>query len=144
MKNDTENRNEGGSRRFIWTAAAIIVLAIGFAGVLKWRRATTAGTKPPYVLPFHPEVTYDKSEVTIRNTEAEPYLDTSLIIYVEGTRYSAGLGTIQPGETIRRSLSILVNERGDTFRAGSPRTSELEVRARFGGYDVHKDFPPPP
>jgi hypothetical protein len=53
------------------------------------------------------------------------------------------IGTIRPGETIKRSLRGLTNERGESFSPGIPKTSELEVRARFGGYDVHKDFPPP-
>jgi hypothetical protein len=88
-------------------------------------------------------VTYESSDVIVGNTEEEPYLDTSLIIYVGATRYRMQIGTIRPGETIKRSLRGLTNERGESFSPGAPKTSELEVRARFGGYDVHKDFPPP-
>jgi hypothetical protein len=102
-------------------------------------------TSDPYAaLPFRPKVTYDSSDMTISNTEKEPYLDTSLNIYIEATRYSMQIGTIGPGETLKRSFSSLRNERGESFKPGIPRTSELEVRARFRGYDVHRDFPPPP
>jgi hypothetical protein len=71
-------------------------------------------------------------------------LNTSLNIYVGAIPYKLQIGTILPGETIRRSLRDLTNERGESFNAGTPRASQLEVRARFGGYEVHKDFPPPP
>ena len=95
-------------------------------------------------IPFRPKVTYDSSGVTISNTEEGPYLDTSLNVYVGATHYGVRVGTIRPGETVKRSLRSLTNERGESFEPGSPGTSELEVRARFGRYDVHKDFPPPP
>ena len=132
-------------RILLWGTAASIVLASALVGVLHWRRDSATGTGDPYAtLPFRPRVTYESSDVIISNTEEEPYLDTSLIIYVEATPYRMRIGTIRPGETIKRSLRRLTNERGESFSPGAPRTSELEVRARFGGYDVHKDFPPPP
>jgi hypothetical protein len=67
------------------------------------------------------------------------------------------VGTIQPGETVTRSLLSLTNEHGAKFNPNSvqsnsnsvdstPTTvqiSELEVRANFRGHEVHKDFPPP-
>jgi hypothetical protein len=131
-------------RILLWGMVASIVLALALVGVLHWRRDSTTKTSDPYAtIPFRPKVTYDSSDVTISNTEEEPYLDTSLNIYVEATRYRMQIGTIRPGETIKRSLRGLINERGESFNPGAPRTSELEVRARFGGYDVHKDFPPP-
>lgn len=130
-------------RILVWAAVVSIVLASA-AGVLLWRRnsRTNAGDFR-VAIPFRPEVTYDSSKVTIDNTEAEPYLDTSLIIYVDATRYSLKIGTIGPGETIKRPWHSLTNERGESFKPGVSKTSELEVRARFGGYEVHKDFPPP-
>ena len=132
-------------RILLWGTAASIVLASAFVGVLHWQRDSTTNTSDPYAtIPFRPKVTYDSSDMSISNTEEEPYLDTSLIIYVDATRYRMQIGTIRPGETIKRSLRSLTNERGESFSLGAPRTSELEVRARFGGYDVHKDFPPPP
>ena len=130
------------SRIILWAAVAAIVLASGLC-VLYWQGSLPNTGDPQARIPFRPRVTYDSSEVTITNTEAEPYLDTSLIIYVDAARYSLKIGTIGPGETIKRSLRSLTNERGESFNPGVPRTSELEVRARFGGYEVHKDFPPP-
>lgn len=143
----SSNRNARSTlfRILLWGTAASVVLAFALAGVLHWRRDSTTSTSDAHVtLSFLPKVTYDSSDVTISNTEAEPYLDTSLIIYVDATRYRMQIGTIRPGETIKRSLHSLINERGESFSSGAPRTSELEVRARFGGYDTHKDFPPPP
>ncbi len=131
-------------RILLWGTAASVVLASALVGVLHWRRDSTTSTSDPYAtLPFRPRVTYESSDVIVGNTEEEPYLDTSLIIYVGATRYRMQIGTIRPGETIKRSLRGLTNERGESFSPGAPKTSELEVRARFGGYDVHKDFPPP-
>ena len=131
-------------RILLWAAVASIILASAVA-VIYWRRNIKTNTSDPRTtIPFRPRVSYDSSDVTISNTEAEPYLDVSLDIYVEATRYSLAIGMISPGETIRRPLRSLTNERGESFNPGVPRTSELEVRARFGGYDVHKDFPPPP
>jgi hypothetical protein len=133
------------SRIPLWATVAFIVLASALAGLLHWRRDSATGASDPYAgVPFRPRVTYDSSEVTVGNTEGEPYSDTSLSIYVGATRYRVQVGTIRPGETVRRPLRSLTNERGESFEPGSPGTSELEVRARFGGYDVHKDFPPPP
>ena len=133
------------SRIPLWVTIAFIVLASALVGLLHWRRDSTTNASDPYAgIPFRPKVTYDSSEVTISNTEEEQYLDTSLNIYVGATRYRVRVGTIRPGETVKRPLRSLTNERGESFEPGSPGTSELEVRARFGGYDVHKDFPPPP
>ena len=133
------------SRITLWVAVALIVLASALAGLLHWRRGSKTNAVDPYAdIPFRPKVTYNSSEVTISNTEGEPYLDTSLNIYVGATIYRAPVGTIRPGESAKRPLRSLTNERGESFEPGSPNTSELEVRARFGGYDVHKDFPPPP
>ncbi|MFY9618862.1 MAG: hypothetical protein WAQ99_03540, partial [Pyrinomonadaceae bacterium] len=99
---------------------------------------------------FRPAVTYDSWNVSIRNTEQEPYLNTSLRIYVGGTLYSMRVGTIRPGETVTHSLLSLTNEHGDKFNPNSVgstpssvQISELEVRATFRGHEVHKDFPPP-
>jgi hypothetical protein len=132
-------------RILLWGTVASIVLALAFVGVLHWRRDSTTNTSDPYAtIPFRPKVIYDSSDVIISNTEEEPYLDTSLNIYVEATSYRMQIGTIRPGATIKCSLRSLTNEHGESFNPGVPRTSELEVRARFGGYDVHKDFPPPP
>jgi len=131
-------------RILLWAAVASIILASAVA-VIYWRRNVMTSTRDPRTtIPFRPKVSYDSSDVTISNTEDEPYLDVSLNIYIEATRYSLKIGTIGPGETLRRPLRSLTNERGESFNPGVPRTSELEVRARFGGYDVHKDFPPPP
>ena len=132
-------------RLVLWGTAAAILFASALVGVLHWRRTSTTNPSDPYAtIPFRPKVTYDSSDVIISNTEEEPYLDTTLNIYVEATRYRMQIGTIRPGEIIKRALRNLTNERGESFKPGVPKTSELEVRARFGGYDVHKDFPPPP
>ena len=132
------------SRILLWAAVALIVLASALAGLLHWRRGSAANAGDPYAaIPFRPKVTCDSSEVSVTNTEGETYLDTSLNVYIGATHYMVRVGTIRPGETVKRPLRSLTNERGESFEPGSPGTSELEVRARFGGYDLHKDFPPP-
>ena len=126
-------------------------MAIAVAGFIVsavlWRRQPPNVASDPYAtLPFRPAVTYDSWNVSIRNTEQEPYLNTSLRVYVGGTLYSMQVGTIRPGETVTHSLLSLTNEHGDKFNpnsVGSTQISELEVRATFRGHDVHKDFPPP-
>jgi hypothetical protein len=126
-------------------ATVSIVLAAALAAALLWRRGPTTNTSDPYAaVPFRPKVTYDSSSVAVTNTEEEPYLETSLNVYVGATLYRAQVGTIRPGETVTRPLRGLTDGRGRSFEPGSPRTSELEVRARFRGHDVHRDFPPPP
>lgn len=119
-----------------------MILAVVVLSACRSPRATDSYA----TLPFRPAVTYDSWNVSIRNTEQEPYLNTSLRIYVGGTLYSMQVGTIHPGETVTHSLLSLTNERGDKFNTnsvGSSQISELEVRANFRGYEVHKDFPPP-
>ena len=120
-----------------------------------WQRQSASD--PYATLPFRPAVTYDSWNVSIRNTEQEPYLNTSLRLYVGGSLYSMQVGTIQPGATVTRSLLSLTNERGDKLNPNSVQSnsnsggstqssvqiSELEVRATFRGHEVHKDFPPP-
>lgn len=55
--------------------AVSIGLTLAFVGVLYWRRGAPADTGDPYAaLPFRPRVTYESSNVTIGNTEEEPYL----------------------------------------------------------------------
>lgn len=133
------------TRLILWGVAVSVVLTLTLIGALRWRRGATADTSgPKAALPFHPRVTYDSSNVTVSNTEEEPYVDASLNLYVGATLYSVRIGSLRPGESATRSLRSLTNERGESFIPGTPQTSELEVRARFGGYDVHKDFPPPP
>jgi hypothetical protein len=136
------------SRTLPWVIAGSIVLILALVGLLRLRPDSTANTKDAkdaYAgVPFRPRVTYDSLNVSVSNTEGEPYFDTSLNLYVGATLYSLRVGTIRPGETITRSLRSLTDERGESFEPGVPKTSELEVRARFGGYNVHKDFPPPP
>lgn len=141
----SSNRGLSASRIALWVTVAFIVLASAVAVLLHWRRDSKTNAGDPYAsIPFRPRVTYNASEVSISNAEEEPYVDTSLNIYVGATHYGVPVGTIRPGETVRRPLRSLTNERGESFEPGSPGASELEVRARFGGYDVHKDFPPPP
>ena len=136
-------RSRSTVSRILIGSAVLIFLLFGAFFVIRWLRATTPAGDPYAALPFRPRVAYDSSNVTITNTEAEPYLDTSLNVYVGGTLYSAQLGTIPPGVTVQRPLRSLTNERGESFAPNVPGISELEVRARFGGYAVHKDFPPP-
>lgn len=127
-----------------WGLAITIVLALVIVGWLYWRRGSPAEADDLYAtVPFRPSVTYESSSIAVTNTEREPYFDTSLRVYVGSTLYTARIGPISPGETRTCPLRSLTNERGESFEPGLPRTSELEVRARFDGYDVHKDFPPP-
>jgi hypothetical protein len=124
--------------------AVSVILALALVVALHWRREPTATTSDPYAsLPFRPRVTYDSQNVTVSNTEEEPYLDTRLNLYVGVIAYSAQIGTMNPGQTITRSLRTFANERGETFDPAAHKAILLEVRARFGGYDAHKDFPPP-
>ena len=126
--------------------AILVSIAVGgfIVSAVLWLRQSPNVARDPYAkLPFRPAVTYDSGNVSIRNTEQEPYLNTSLRIYVGGTLYSMQVGTIGPGETVTHSLLSLTNDRGDKFNPNSNQISELEVRATFRGYEVHKDFPPP-
>ena len=130
--------------RILILAAAGLVVAVVVVSALQWRRQSRKIASDPYAtIPFRPAVTYDSWNVSIRNTEQEPYLNTSLNLYVGGSLYSMPVGTIRPGETVTRSLLSLTNERGDKFNPNSVQISELEVRANFRGDEVHKDFPPP-
>ena len=134
--------------RILILAVLVAVALAGFiVGALLWHRQSPNVASDPYAaLPFRPAVTYDSGNVSIRNTEAEPYLNTSLRIYVGGTLYSMQVGTIHPSQTVTHSLLSLTNEHGDKFNptsVGSTQISELEVRATFRGHEVHKDFPPP-
>ena len=124
--------------------AGSVALAVVVVSALHWRRQSPNVASDPYAtIPFRPAVAYDHWKVSIRNPEPEPYLNTSLILYVGGTRYSMPVGTIRPGATVTVSLLSLTNEHGESFNPDSPQISELEVRANFRGYETHKDFPPP-
>ncbi|MFZ0749179.1 MAG: hypothetical protein WAM70_07450 [Pyrinomonadaceae bacterium] len=132
------------SRILLFALTASVVFAV--VSACRSHRASD----PYATLPFRPAVTYNSWNVSIRNTEQEPYLNTSLRIYVGGTLYSMRVGTIRPGETVTHSLLSLTNEHGDKFNPNSVgstpssvQISELEVRATFRGHEVHKDFPPP-
>lgn len=145
-----EASSDGGTRltapRIVLCGIAVsVVLTFALVGALRRRRGDALDTGDPYAsVPFRPRVTYDSSNVTVGNTEEAPYLDASLNLYVGATLYSVRIGSLRPGESVTRPLRSLTNERGESFIPGAPQTSELEVRARFGGHDVHKDFPPPP
>lgn len=139
----------GGSRwiarrTLVLGVVSAIVITLGLVTALRLlRNSKLANIERNAAIPFRPKVTFQTSNVTITNTEREPYVDTRLVIYVGGTLYGLEVGTVRPGESITRSMLELKNARGEGLEPGS-KTSELEVRARFGGYEVHKDFPPPP
>jgi hypothetical protein len=131
------------SRVLIFGAISLL-LVTSVILFIRWRQLSTAQPNDPYAsVPFRPRVTYQSSDVVVGNTETEPYFDLSVNVYVGGTLYSAPLGTLAPGETKRCHLRSLTNNRGETFDPNAAGVSELEVRARFKGYAVHKDFPPP-
>lgn len=131
-------------RILLWATAGLMVLGLVTIVPRYWRGSSPTNTNDLYAtIPFRPKVTYDSSNIIITNTEEEPYLDTSLNIYVGATHYRAQIGTISPGETKKCPLYGLTNEHGESFKPGTPKTREMEVRARFRGYDDHKDFPPP-
>lgn len=132
-----------GVRILIFAVAVPIVLVVLVIAIVWRQQPTTIGSDPYATLPFRPAVTYDTSNVSIRNTEQEPYLNTSLRLYVGGSLYSLQLGTVRPGETVTRPLLSLTNEHGETFKPSAVQISELEVRANFRGHEVHKDFPSP-
>lgn len=127
------------SRNLILAIAGLVVLIV--LGALLWQRQSPSD--PSANLPFRPNVTYQSGNISITNTEDEPYLETSFHLYVDGTLYSRKIGTISPGETVTRPLLSLINERGEIFNPNSTQISELEVRATFRGQEMHKDFPPP-
>ena len=130
-------------RVLLWGAVVSLILALAVAA-FNWRREPAANTSDPYAaLPFRPKVTYDSLDVTVSNTEDEPYLDTRLNLYVGATAYSVQIGTMNPGETMTRPLRAFTNKRGESFDPAAHEAILLEVQARFGGYDTHKDFPPP-
>ena len=131
-------------RILLWATAVLMILALVIIGTRYWRGGFATNTDDLYAtIPFRPKVTYDSSNIIITNTEEEPYLDTSLNIYVGSVLYRVQIGTVNPGETKNCPLSSLTNEHGEVFNLGMPRASELEVRAHFRGYNDHKDFPPP-
>ncbi|MFY9620361.1 MAG: hypothetical protein WAQ99_11185, partial [Pyrinomonadaceae bacterium] len=70
------------SRILLFALTASVVFAV--VSACRSHRASD----PYATLPFRPAVTYDSWNVSIRNTEQEPYLNTSLRIYVGGTLYS--------------------------------------------------------
>ena len=138
-----DQRSDGFTHRF---ALLIVSTAIGFAingGCYLQHSHSNSANDLYATIPFHPKVTYENSNVVITNPEEEPYFDMSLRVYIGSTLYMAGIGTLQPGESKTCPMSSLVNSDGDSFVPGAPKTSELEIRARFRGYDDHKDFPPP-
>ena len=128
----------------MWGVAAIALAAVVLS-VFYWRQLSKATTSRELnaSIPFRPAVTYHGLNVSVRNTEQEPYVNTSMILYVGGTRYSAHVGTIRPGETVTHSLLTLTNEHGASFNPNSLQISDLEVRANFRGHEMHKDFPTP-
>jgi hypothetical protein len=125
-------------------AVALLLSVLAIFALVRWRQSKSANNSDPQAtIPFRPRVTYESGNVLVTNTETEPYFDTSVNIYVDGTLFRDELGTVNPGETKQLPLSRLTNESGERFDTGQGRISELEVRARFGGYAVHKDFPAP-
>ena len=121
----------------------MIILALAVAA-FQWRRGATPGGNDPYAaLPFRPAVAFDSQSVTVSNTEDEPYLETRLNLYVGVIVYSVPVGLLRPGEAATRSLGDFKNEQGESFDPATHKAILLEVRARFGGYDSHKDFSPP-
>ena len=131
--------------RILCGAVALLVSVSAIFALVRWRQSRSAKASDPFAtIPFRPRVTYEFANVRVTNTETEPYLDTTVNIYVDGTLFRAELGTINPGETKQLPLARLINESGKGFNSALGRLSELEVRARFGGYAVHKDFPAPP
>jgi hypothetical protein len=132
-------------RRVVCGLAVAAVVVVALAVALRWRGpAQTVPADPYAAVPFRPRIIYDLPDVTVVNTEAEPYLDTRLTLYVGWTPYRVWVGTLRPGERVTRPLRDFVEEGGERFDAVARKAEHLEVRARMGGYEVHKDFPPPP
>src|SRR5438128_5132125 len=111
--NETQDQVEEPSNRNVrlnffrflfWGIAVSIVLALILIIGLHWQQASKTNETYDSKIPFHPSVTYDSLSVTITNTEAEPYLNTSLNLYVGAILYSAYVGTIPPGESVTRSV----------------------------------------
>lgn len=128
----------------LWAAAVSVILMLALVAALRWQRDSAPDANDPYAaVPFRPSVTYDSLNVTIRNIEEEPYFDTRLNLYVGVIVYSVQIGTMHPDETATRSLRDFTNEQGESFDPTTHKAILLEVRARFGAYDAHKDFPPP-
>jgi hypothetical protein len=131
-------------RRIVCGLVVAAVVAVALAVALKWRGPAQITPADPYAaVPFRPEVIYSLPDVTIINTEAEPYLDTRLTLYVGWTPYRVRVGTLRPGERATRPLRDFVEDGGDRFDPATKQAAHLEVSARMGGYEVHKDFPPP-
>src|SRR5687767_2099752 len=97
------------SRNLILAITGLVVVVV--VGIFLWQRQSTP-SDPSANLPFRPKVTYESGNISITNTEEEPYLDTSFHLYVDGTLYSRKIGTISPGETVTRPLLSLQNEHG--------------------------------
>jgi hypothetical protein len=140
----TNNTRLTALRVCLWGLAlsAIVVLTLAIASY--WHGLNRKPDDPYATLQFRPRITYNSSDVTVINTEGEPYLDTKLTLYVAAIAYSVSVGTVRPGESLTRSLSVFTDEHGNNFDPAKQKAILLEVKARMGGYDVHKDFPPPP
>ena len=131
------------ARSVIFLLCGLIVSIAIFTIALR-RPDFTQTTGDPYAaVPFRPRVTYNLPDVSVMNTETESYLETRLTIYVGANTYRVWVGNLAPGETATRRLRDFTGERGDSFNLATQKADLLEVRARMGGYEVHKDIPPP-
>lgn len=154
MKQDRRHADEtspvrnalpGFSRTLLWgLVAAATAVAFAVAVAIYWRSA------PPHeddryadTLPFRPKVAYSGADVTVTNAGGQPYLDTQLTLFVGWTACHARLGTIPPGEKMSIPLRAFMYEDGTRFDPDATKAKLLEVRARMGGYEVHRDLPPP-
>ena len=137
------NIRPNASRILLWGLVVAAVLALIIVFTLHRRNSTKVASDPYAAVPFRPQLTYKLPDVIVKNTEREPYLDTRLTIYVGWTPYRVWLGTLAPGETATRPLRAFTDEQGRSFDPATLKAEHLEVRARMGGYEVHKDFPPP-
>jgi hypothetical protein len=122
--------------------SGVLVLAVGVA--LYSRSASThVGDSYDDNLPFRPRIVYSSSDITVVNTETEPYYEVQLTLFVGWTACRVMLGTINSGSQVSIPLTEFKYDDGTFFDPISSRAKLLEVRARLKGQDVHRDLPPP-
>jgi hypothetical protein len=127
------------------SALAAAALAAAVLVALQWRVEPLL-PEDPYrdALPFRPRVSYRGAEVIVSNPGSETYAETELTLFAGWTSCRAWVGAVPAGETVRVPLHEFKYEDGSRFDPDAGRARLLEIKARMGGREVHRDLPPPP
>lgn len=135
----------GTRRRTVWALCAAGFAALAVVVALQWRGGRL-WPEDPYddPLPFRPRVSYRGADVIVSNPGGEPYAETELTLFVGRTSCRTRVGRVAPGETVSVPLRDFTYDDGSRFDRDATKASLLEIKARMGGQEVHRDLPPPP